>query len=137
MAVHMSQPSEHCLGDVLALRGHMNSQDFLPFTLKTLSGKTPNHCPAAPLHHQALLPPSHWPRGLQGRLYQWVSCYPRASDFPQGGNQAVSIIPPPRSQTAMRTIHTVSASCGPSQPFLYLRKDWEIWCTIVRLRSFS
>ena len=35
------------------------------------------------------------------------------------------------------TIHTVSASCGPSQSFLYLRKDWEIWCTAVKLHSLS
>lgn len=29
--------------------------------------------------------PSHQPGGLQGRLYQWVSCYPWASDFPWRG----------------------------------------------------
>lgn len=35
------------------------------------------------------------------------------------------------------TVHTVSASCGPSQLLLYLRKAWEIWCITVRLHSFS
>lgn len=116
--------------------GTVNSQDFLPFTLKTFRvAKLPASA------HQLLLPRSHWPRRLQGRLYQWVSCYPRALGFPRERfrveNSLSPLFLPLGLRQPCKTIHTVSASRGPSQPFLYLRKDWEIWCTTVSLHSFS
>lgn len=141
-AAHTSQPGKHCLDDVLTLMGTHElpgRSSFHPENFQ--SHKTFTLCPATPLHHQSLLPPGHWPRGLQRRLHQWVSCYPQALGFPRerfGAENSLSplFLPlgPPRSLTAVQN-HTHCFS--PFQLFLYLRKDREIWCTTVRRHSFS
>lgn len=122
--------------------GHMNSQDFLPFTLKTFRvAKLP---PSA----QQLLPitsPSFLPVTGPGDCREGsASGYPairRHWAFPERGSgwktaclHYSSPLGPPRSLIAMQN-HTPCFS--PFQLFLHLRKDREIWCATVRRHSFS